>query len=100
MITSKSGSAGVGVCRRVRPRNRAARSFITVTSARSSASVASAWSWLNAANSGAPRPSSIPPLGSITHSRTVPARTAGDRAAMIDHNTLPLPDPVAPATRT
>ena len=33
MITTNSGSAGVGVCRRVCPRSRLARACITVTKA-------------------------------------------------------------------
>jgi len=50
-------------------------------------------------NKAAPRPNSMPPLGSITHSRTQPARIAGATAAISDHTTLPLPDPVAPAIK-
>ncbi|SKV51359.1 Uncharacterised protein [Mycobacteroides abscessus subsp. abscessus] len=57
-------------------------------------------SWAKNENIDAPGPSSMPPLGSITHNRTRPLFTSGARPAISDHNTLPLPAPVAPATST
>lgn len=56
--------------------------------------------WVNTVNMGAPAPSSMPPLGSMTHSRTRPVFTVGAIPAISDHSTLPLPAPVAPAIST
>ncbi|SHW22181.1 Uncharacterised protein [Mycobacteroides abscessus subsp. abscessus] len=87
------------MCRRVLPRNRLARACITSTSCRSRCRVVSVASWLNTVNIGAPAPSSMPPLGSMTQSRTCPVFTEGAMPVTNDHNTEPLPAPVAPATR-
>ncbi|SKW63895.1 Uncharacterised protein [Mycobacteroides abscessus subsp. abscessus] len=57
-------------------------------------------SWVNTVNRGAPAPSSMPPLGSMTHNRTSPVFTAGAMPAINDHSTEPLPAPVAPAIST
>ncbi|SHT41825.1 Uncharacterised protein [Mycobacteroides abscessus subsp. abscessus] len=87
------------MCRRVCPRSRLARSFITVTKARSSSRVWPVASWEKNENIGAPGPSSMPPLGSITHRRTRPVLMSGAKPAVSDHSTEPLPAPGAPATR-
>ena len=52
------------------------------------------------ANRARPGPSSMPPLGSMAQTCTVPAAMAGHRPRSSDHSTDPLPAPVTPATRT
>jgi hypothetical protein len=76
-----------------------ARVCINATSWRSSSRVGSPVWWQNIENIGAPAPSSMPPLGSITHNRTRPVLTCGASRAISDHSTEPLPAPVAPAIR-
>ena len=52
------------------------------------------------ANSSRPIPSSMPPFGSTPRSRTVPSLIWGRVSRMTPHRTDPLPEPVAPITRT
>ncbi len=96
---STNGSAVVGRCSRARPRIRAARSWIS-SAACSTRSTMGSGSWTNRANIAAPGASSIPPFGSTLQTCTQPSRIAGATARMVDQITEPLPEPVAPATRT
>ena len=100
ITTTTNGSSTLAWWRRACPARRAARARMRATASSSRSAMVSKSSAAKRANRARPGPSSMPPLGSMAQTCTVPAAMAGHRPRISDHSTEPFPAPVTPATRT
>ncbi|CAM3576290.1 hypothetical protein ISCU110981_09135 [Isoptericola cucumis] len=98
IISTCTGSPGVGVKVRDRPRMTLCRSTMTRCRSRSSLTASASFmaTWENI---GDPTATSTPPLRSTPHRRAMPAWAAGARFPAMPQKIDPLPEPERPTTR-